>query len=356
MAALILGLFLSGSLPALAAPQRIVSVFLCTDEYVFRLVPRDRIAALSVLAGDTHPVVSTIADKVKGIALVRPSAEAVLARHPDLVVLYKGTNPRLSVSSGRGRRRCARRPLGQFAGRCAPDHPMLGQRFGTPIARRALLAAMDARLAAARARAPSPPVSALIYEPNGYVTADAVSEADHGRGRPRERRRIADGRRGWAASRSRRWWPPRPQLLILNASREGGPSLADAALRHPALAALKGRSLIVRSLADPLLCPGPWSADVAGEFADLAQQSRPPCEGPGRALRLASRRCPADGRGEKGTRCGHFRDVEGAYSAAAPATVSGEWRPQMPLGNREGGVARQSRKPGNLPNAASSIR
>jgi len=55
--------------PAFAAPQRIVSTFLCTDEYVFRLVPRAHIAALSYLAADTHPVVSTIADKVKGIPL-----------------------------------------------------------------------------------------------------------------------------------------------------------------------------------------------------------------------------------------------------------------------------------------------
>src|ERR1051325_3714026 len=78
-----------------SGPRRIVSTFLCTDEYVFRLVPRDRIAALSYLAGDTHPVVSTIADKVKGIPLVRASAESVLALKPDLVITYQATNARL---------------------------------------------------------------------------------------------------------------------------------------------------------------------------------------------------------------------------------------------------------------------
>src|SRR5436190_1200973 len=70
--------------PAVAAPHRVVSTFLCTDEYVFRLVARDRIAALSFEAGDRKPVVSTIADRVGGIHQIRPSTESVLALKPDL--------------------------------------------------------------------------------------------------------------------------------------------------------------------------------------------------------------------------------------------------------------------------------
>jgi len=78
-----------------AAPPRVVSTFLCTDEYVFRMVPHDNIAALSFLAADTHPVVSTIRDRVKGMTLIRPDTETVLNLKPDLVVIYEGTNPRL---------------------------------------------------------------------------------------------------------------------------------------------------------------------------------------------------------------------------------------------------------------------
>src|SRR3954462_9437652 len=75
--------------PARAAgPHRIVSAFLCTDEYVLRLVSRNRIAAVSYLAADTHPVVSTIVKQAKGIPVVRASAEQVLALQPDLVVTY----------------------------------------------------------------------------------------------------------------------------------------------------------------------------------------------------------------------------------------------------------------------------
>src|SRR5665213_1490217 len=80
---------------AACAPRKIVSTFLCTDEYVFRMVPRDRIAALSFEATDRHPVVSTIADEAKGIPIIRPSAETVLNFKPDLVVMYGGTIPQL---------------------------------------------------------------------------------------------------------------------------------------------------------------------------------------------------------------------------------------------------------------------
>src|SRR5581483_4294947 len=86
MCALVITVLACLSLPATAAPQRIVSTFLCTDEYLLRLVPRSRIAALSFEAGDRKPVVSTIADKVGGIPQIRPSTETVLNLSPDLVV------------------------------------------------------------------------------------------------------------------------------------------------------------------------------------------------------------------------------------------------------------------------------
>jgi iron complex transport system substrate-binding protein len=263
---------LAGIAPARAAPPRIVSVFLCTDEYVFRLVPKDRIAALSVLAGDTHPVVSTIADKVGGIPLVRASAEAVLAKHPDLVVMYKGTNPRLRALVTDAGVKILDVPWATSLADVRRITLMLGDALGASARARAMLKAMDTKLAAARAAAPHRPVSALIYEPNGYVTADAVSDAILAAGGLRNAagalRQTRLGRIPVEAVVA-----AAPRLLILNASREGGPALADAALRHPALAALKGRALIVRASLTPLLCPGPWSADAAGEFARLARHA-----------------------------------------------------------------------------------
>ena len=69
-----------------AAPQRIVSINACTDQLLFRLADRERIAALSVYAAD--PTLSIDADKVRasGVPLISGSAEEVLKLKPDLVL------------------------------------------------------------------------------------------------------------------------------------------------------------------------------------------------------------------------------------------------------------------------------
>jgi len=196
----------------------------------------------------------------------------VLAKYPDLVVMYKGTNPRLRALIAAAGVKILDVPWANSLAEVRRITLMLGRALGASARARTMLKAMDAKLAAARAAAPERPVSALIYEPNGYVTSDAVSDAI-----------LAAGGLKNAAGTLHQTRLGRipveavvaaaPQLLILNASREGGPALADAALRHPALAALKGRALIVRTSLTPLLCPGPWSADAAGEFARLAREA-----------------------------------------------------------------------------------
>lgn len=264
--------FLVAVFPAHAAPQRVVSVFLCTDEYVFRLVPRERIAALSVLAGDTRPVVSTIADKVKGISLIRASAEAVLAQNPDLVVMYKDTNPRLRALIVAAGVKILDVPWDNSLADVRKTTLMLGEELGAPDRAQALLREMDAKLAAARAAAPEPPVSVLIYEPNGYATADGVSDAIlRASGLVNAAGRMHATRLGTIPVEA--LVAAAPQVLILNAAREGGPARADAVLSHPALAALKDRAIIAHTSLTPLLCPGPWSADVAGEFVKMAQDA-----------------------------------------------------------------------------------
>lgn len=258
--------------PALAAPQRIVSTNLCTDEYVFRLVPKDHIAALSVLAGEARPVVSTIAGKVAGIDLIHPSAETVLARDPDLVVMYAGTNPRLRAHLRAAGVRVLEVPWADSLAQVRKVTLMLGRRLGAVARARVLVAQMDARLAAARKSAPRPSVPALIYEPNGYVTADHVSDQIMSAAGLRNLApAVGPNRLGRLSVEA--VIAAAPRLLILNAAPESGPSLADAALDHPALAALKGHTLIAHADLTPLLCPGPWSVDVASAFAGLARKA-----------------------------------------------------------------------------------
>ncbi len=71
-------------------PTRIVSLDLCADQYVLKLVDRERILAVSP---DASADFSYMRDSAVGLRVVRPVAEDVLVLKPDLVVRAYGGGP-----------------------------------------------------------------------------------------------------------------------------------------------------------------------------------------------------------------------------------------------------------------------
>ncbi len=259
------------ALPASAAPQRVVSTNLCADEYVFRLLPRERIAALSFLSADRHPVISTIVDQVRGIALIRASTEEVLSRNPDLVVMYAGMDARLHAHL----REAGVPVLDVRWARSLSDIRQvtlgLGRALGAEARAEALLGAMDRDLAVAKAA--RPPVRTLIYEPNGYATADGVTDEILARaGLANAAPEMGATRQGTIPVEMVVANPP--ELLILNGASRSVRSRADLVLHHPALATLPDTVMVARASLTPLLCPGPWSAETVPVFAALGQKAR----------------------------------------------------------------------------------
>jgi len=257
--------------PAFSAPQHVVSTFLCTDEYVFRLVPPAKIAALSYEATDRHPVVSTVADAAKGIPTIHPSSETVLSLRPDLVVMYAGTEPRLRLNLKKLGIAVLDVPWANSLADVRRITNMLGEKLGAPDKASALLSEMDRKIAAARASAPHPPVRTILYEPNGYAGTGGVTDEVM----------TLSGIVNAAppAQLSRTGTLPvealiaaAPELLILGGEETSGSARAYTILHHPALKTLKG--LREHAVLTPLLCPGPWSVDAAATFGDLARKAR----------------------------------------------------------------------------------
>ncbi len=259
--------------PVFAAPQRVVSTFLCTDEYVFRLVPHQRIAALSYEATDRNPVVSTIADRARGIRTIHPTTETVLSLAPDLVVMYAGTNPRLHLNLKKLGIAVLDVPWANSLADVRRITVMLGEKLGAPGKAKEMLAVMDRKIASANAAAPRPPVRTILFEPNGYASTGGITD---------EVMALS----GIANAAPQAWLTrmgtlpveaviaAAPELLILGGEERSGSARAYAILHHPALMALEGKTYMEHAVLTPLLCPGPWSLDAAGTFGDLARKAR----------------------------------------------------------------------------------
>jgi iron complex transport system substrate-binding protein len=259
--------------PAFAAPQRVVSTFLCTDEYVFRLVPRQRIAALSYEATDRNPVVSTIADRARDIRAIHPTTETVLSLAPDLVVMYAGTNPRLHLNLKKLGIAVLDVPWANSLAQVRTIATMLGERLGAQGKAKEMLAGMDRNIAAARATAPHPPVKTILYEPNGYAGTGGITDevmALSGIANAAPQARLT--RMGTLPVEA--VIAAQPELLILGGEERSGSAMAYTILHHPALKALKGKTYMEHAVLTPLLCSGPWSADAAATFGDLARKAR----------------------------------------------------------------------------------
>ena len=71
-------------------PIRVVSLDLCADQYVLKLVDRERILGVSP---DATADFSYMRDAARGLRVVRPVAEDVLVLKPDLVVRAYGGGP-----------------------------------------------------------------------------------------------------------------------------------------------------------------------------------------------------------------------------------------------------------------------
>jgi iron complex transport system substrate-binding protein len=83
------------SAPAMAAPQRIVSMNQCTDLLLLQLVPKSRIASISFLAHDATWAIAPDLDA--GVAINHGAVEDLIAVKPDLILTgpYGATAVRL---------------------------------------------------------------------------------------------------------------------------------------------------------------------------------------------------------------------------------------------------------------------
>ena len=240
LVAVLATIFCSACAPAHAAPpSRIVSLNLCTDQILVDLVPRERIAAVTTLAGDAS--VSAVPERFAGIDATRGSAEDVLARDPDLIIAGAYTT---AATVDLLRRLGRRVVVVALPDNIAGVRAVIGEiadAVGEAAAGARLVARMDERIARVRASTTGPTPAALVYQINNYTAGRGtiVDEALEIAGFRNAISTVRSFANGQTALESIIAAPP--DVMILASEPGDAATTAADNLRHPALARLLAR-------------------------------------------------------------------------------------------------------------------
>lgn len=240
-----------------AAPQRIVSLDYCADQFVLGLADRSQIAALSM---DAERPFSHMREQASGLAKVRPDAEDVLALKPDLVVRAWGGDPRLMTFLDRLGIKTHEIGFAESVSGAFDLTRAAGAAFGHPEAAERVIAAMP----------PARPLSekSALYLTPGGVTAGPGSMVSDLMGRAGLRN--AETKPGWT-SYSLEDLVRAPPQIILAAFFDFDTDRRDvwSPARHSVLRQILSDAIVIRVDESRVSCPA-WF--VAQESAALAQQ------------------------------------------------------------------------------------
>ena len=236
-----------------AAPQRIVSLNLCSDTLLLTLVEPQRIRSLGFLSAD--PDYSPLAEQAQGFTLNDGSAEQVLAMQPDLVLAGRYSNQAAVQLLRSLQIPVLELDVPHSLADTRAQILQLAQVLEVPERGAQLVSTLDQQLAQLQQSAASSthPRAALL-QPNGFTSGShtLIHELMQLAGL---RNVVAEsGMQGWGFWTLEHYLWADVQLLVVGSSGERYPALAGQVLQHPAL-----RHLPRIEVPEPLWsCPGPW--------------------------------------------------------------------------------------------------
>ncbi|MEM9500687.1 MAG: ABC transporter substrate-binding protein [Pseudomonadota bacterium] len=148
------------------APQRIVSLDYCADQYVLRFADRGDILALSPGADKRF---SYMRDEARGLRQVRPRTADVLSLEPDLIVRSYGGGPNVSSFMERAGVPVVQIGFPQTIEQVREEVVRIGGELGRPDEAKQVIGDMNQRLDALAAKAGKNP-EALYMTPVGVTT------------------------------------------------------------------------------------------------------------------------------------------------------------------------------------------
>lgn len=223
---------------AAAAPRRVVSINACLDVMLLDLADPGQIAALSHYARQPD---STAAQRARPFPITHETAEEVLALRPDLILASGLTAPATRQALARLGLRLEVFATPVTVAQSLDQVTRVAALLGHPERGAALVRRIDAAFAAAAPRPGMRPVSALIFQANGFTAGSQTLVGELMRRTGLTNAADRYGLKKWGNVRLEALIADPPELLLGGEAAPGAPTWADRIGHHPALAALSGR-------------------------------------------------------------------------------------------------------------------
>lgn len=248
-----------------ALPRRIVSLNPCLDVILVQVADRSQIAALSHYA--RHPYGSTIAPLARTMPFTYGTAEEVLALAPDLVVMPRQTSAGMRRALDRLGTPVAAFELPETVADSLAQVREVARLVGHPERGEALVARIEAALAAAAPPPGTPAVSALVFMPGGFASGPGTLMDEMMRRAGLTNAVTKYGLRRSTSVPLEYVIADPPQVLLAGEPYPGAPSWAERIMEHPALNSVAGgmkRATVPERL---LFCGGPVLIQTAAALA-----------------------------------------------------------------------------------------
>lgn len=277
-ALVVASLALAATPAAGARPERIVSLNMCTDELVLRLADPAAIASVTWLSQD--PRNANMAEAARRYPANHGLVEELLAFRPDLVIAgsftTRNTVALLKRVGAPVREFGVPRDLAGVKAQIAEMAALLGE----PARGEALIGEIEARLARLAQRIGKERPKALVLRPNGFTVGrgSLVDEILTRAGFVNLAAELGIDNYGQIALETVALGEA--DILILNTSEGGPPSLAHEILNHPLIGRLGDRLRLVALPSRLWTCAGPAVIDAIEMLIDAAAAPRKPRSGP----------------------------------------------------------------------------
>lgn len=257
---------------AAASPQRIVSLNLCADELLLRLVPHERIASVTWLARDAGA--SNVSTEAQGVTINHGSAEEVIPSAPDLVLAGQYT----TVAATSLLRRTGFRVATLAIPNSFEDVHRQIEDFGRLVGVEGAAEKLNDDIASKVDAASGPPnlrrPRALVFNPNGVTVgqgtlANAIMTKA---GLDNIAARLTLG--GYHQVPLEQLIGLNVEVLIITGATRGTPSLATDVLRHPVLRELGARMVVVELPGRLWGCAGPGLIEAVDRLRAAADEAR----------------------------------------------------------------------------------